>query len=417
MSGRTASAVLARWVVDLRSEDLDPTTPRRRLTAARPSRLRRARLHRRHRRSGRAPLAALGAGDEGAAPPSSPPRPPRSEWAILANAVHAHSIELDDTHNASSLHPAVVTLPARGARGRRAKGASGIDRSPPPSPATRSPAASGARSCPRRPTRGASTPRPWSGPSPRRRAGKLLGLAARAAGPRLRHRRQPGGGAHGVLLAEGAWTKRLHPGWSQPRRLRRGAARGGRLHRPEDGRSRARTALLAGYGSADHLELVTAEPRRAVRARADQRQAARLLPLQPGADRPRDRARDRPRPDGRRRRAGDRRRRHPRGGHRRRAARSASSRRRTTSTRSSRCPSPSASASCTGAPRWTSTRRRRWAIPTCWPSPRAHEVEARPHLDAVFPERWPAELDHRDRRRPHPDGLPRTRPRATREPR
>ena len=57
-------------------------------------------------------LATVGA-DEGAALTAVVAKAPlRPEWAVFANGVHAHSIELDDTHSASSLHPAVVTIPA-----------------------------------------------------------------------------------------------------------------------------------------------------------------------------------------------------------------------------------------------------------------------------------------------------------------
>lgn len=52
--------------------------------------------------------------------------PVRAEWAIFANGVAAHSIELDDTHSASSSHPGVVVLPAALAAAELA-GSSGAD--------------------------------------------------------------------------------------------------------------------------------------------------------------------------------------------------------------------------------------------------------------------------------------------------
>ena len=109
----SASETLAAWVTDLRFSDIDAATvdyAKELLldhlgcairggtvdTADAVARM----------------LAAIGA-DEGpqltAVAAKSPLRP---EWAVFANGVHAHSIELDDTHSASSSHPAVANIPA-----------------------------------------------------------------------------------------------------------------------------------------------------------------------------------------------------------------------------------------------------------------------------------------------------------------
>ena len=215
MSAVRPASPLARWVVDLRPEDLDPALRRYAAyllldhlgCAARGSTVDTAGSLARA-------LDALGAGDDGTQAAVVGRVPQRIEWAILANAVHAHSIELDDTHNASSLHPAVVTL-ARRARGGRDdgrqrhrhdhRGRGRLRGRVPPRPRA------GAR---RRPTPAASTPPPSSAPSPPRRRpascststptqlAHAFGIAASQAAGRM------------AFLAEGAWTKRLHPGWS-----------------------------------------------------------------------------------------------------------------------------------------------------------------------------------------------------------
>ena len=53
-----------------------------------------------------------------------------------------------------------------------------------------------------------------------------------------------GSQAGGIIeyLADGSWTKRLHPGWARARGRGRRAPRAGRLHRARDASSRARTA-------------------------------------------------------------------------------------------------------------------------------------------------------------------------------
>ena len=97
MSG-SASQALARWVVDLRPDDLPADVVDYALyllldhlgCAARGSTVDTAES------TGRA-LAALGAADDGVCTAVVGGAPARIEWAIFANGVHSHSIELDDT--------------------------------------------------------------------------------------------------------------------------------------------------------------------------------------------------------------------------------------------------------------------------------------------------------------------------------
>ena len=127
MSEATASQTLAAWVCDLRFTDIDaPTVAYARELlldhlgcAARGGTVDTADAVARM-------LATVGA-DEGTALTAVVAKAPlRPEWAVFANGVHAHSIELDDTHSASSLHPAVVTIPAALATAEL-EGASGED--------------------------------------------------------------------------------------------------------------------------------------------------------------------------------------------------------------------------------------------------------------------------------------------------
>ena len=141
------------------------------------------------------------------------------EYAALSNGAAAHSIEMDDVQNDSSLHPAVATFPAAfacadlvGARGD------------PPVDGRRLIAAI---------TAGYDVMvRVGKGLDPRRHyargfhptgtcgtfgaavvASRLLGLGARETAWAMG---VAGSQAAGSLefLADGAWTKRMHPGWA-----------------------------------------------------------------------------------------------------------------------------------------------------------------------------------------------------------
>ena len=103
MSEPTASQTLATWVTGLRYADIDaPTVAYAKELlldhvgcAARGGTIDTADAVARM-------LAAVGA-DEGSALSAVVGKAPlRPEWAAFANGVHAHSIELDDTHSASS---------------------------------------------------------------------------------------------------------------------------------------------------------------------------------------------------------------------------------------------------------------------------------------------------------------------------
>ncbi len=249
--------MLARWVVELRPEDLDPALRRYAAyllldhlgCAARGSTVDTAGSLARA-------LDALGAGDDGTQAAVVGRVPQRIEWAILANAVHAHSIELDDTHNASSLHPAVVSWPAALAVAE-ATGASGIDTITAAVAGYEVACRLGRALVPAQTYARGFHPTAIVGPfAAAATAGKLLdldasqmahafGIAASQAAGRM------------AFLAEGAWTKRLHPGWSShagyvAARLAEAGFTG------PDEAFEGPHGLLAGYGSADHLELVTA---------------------------------------------------------------------------------------------------------------------------------------------------------------
>ncbi len=158
-------------------------------------------------------LAAVGAADGADRAAVVGGAPLRPEYAMLRNGVAAHAIELDDTHSASSLHPAVVVLPAVLAVGELV-GADGAT-------CLRAMAAGyevagrvGRALEPRTSYERGFHPTAIVGPfSTAAATGVLLGLdeerlahafgiAASQAAGRLE------------FLADGAWTKRFHPGWA-----------------------------------------------------------------------------------------------------------------------------------------------------------------------------------------------------------
>ncbi len=256
MTTESATQTLARWVVDLRYEDIpaDVVAYAKDLIldhlgcAARGSTFANA-------ASVRTALTAMGAYDGELRTTVVGDQPARPEWAIFTNGTTAHSIEMDDTHSASSLHPAVVVIPSalataelEGSDGRALitaivagyEIACRIGRALVPSEVY----AKGFH-----PTAIVGTFASAAA------TGRLLGLDA----VQLAH-------AFGIaasqsagrteFFAEGAWTKRMHPGWScmagyTAARLASAGFTG--PVRALEGRD----GLLRAYGSADHVERAT----------------------------------------------------------------------------------------------------------------------------------------------------------------
>jgi 2-methylcitrate dehydratase PrpD len=257
VSEATASQALARWVVGLRYADIDAPTVEyaRELLldhlgcAARGGTIDTADA------VGRM-LAAVGA-DEGAALTAVvAKRPLRPEWAVFAHGVYAHSIELDDTHSASSLHPAVVTIPAALATAEL-QGASGEDLIAAIVAGYEVACRLGRALDPQQAYAKGFHPTAIVGPFAAAAAtGRLLGLSA----DELAH-------AFGIaasqaagrleFFSDGAWTKRFHPGWAShsgylAARLAQAGFTGPLLA------FEGRDGLLSGYGAADRVALLTA---------------------------------------------------------------------------------------------------------------------------------------------------------------
>ena len=180
--------------------------------------------------------------------------PLRVEYAIARNGIAAHSIELDDTHSASSLHPAVVVLPAVLAVGE-AVGASGRDCIAAMAAGYEVAGRIGRALEPRTAYERGFHPTAVVGPFATAAAvGRLLGLdeerlahafgiAASQAAGRLE------------FLADGAWTKRFHPGWAgHAGYIAARFAEAGFTGpvRPFEGRD----GLLRAYGADDRAHLV-----------------------------------------------------------------------------------------------------------------------------------------------------------------
>ncbi|MDX6538794.1 MAG: hypothetical protein QOI71_404, partial [Gaiellales bacterium] len=182
-------------------------------------------------------------------------RPLRPEWAVFANGVHAHSIELDDTHSASSLHPAVVTIPAALATAEL-QGSSGQELLAAIVAGYEVACRIGRALDPIQTYARGFHPTAIAGPFAAAAAtAKLLGLNA----PELAH-------AFGIaasqaagrleFFSDGAWTKRFHPGWAShsgylAARLAQAGFTGPLLA------FEGRDGLLSGYGSGDCAELLT----------------------------------------------------------------------------------------------------------------------------------------------------------------
>jgi 2-methylcitrate dehydratase PrpD len=258
MSAPTASETLAAWVTDLRFSDIDAPT----VAYAKELLLDHLGCATRGGTVGTAEavarmLAAVGA-DEGSALTAVVAKAPlRPEWAVFANGVHAHSIELDDTHSASSSHPAVVTIPAALATAEL-QGSSGEELLAAIVAGYEVAGRLGRALDPQQVYARGFHPTGVIGPfAAAAVTAKLLGLAS----PALAH-------AFGIaasqaagrleFFSDGAWTKRFHPGWAShsgyvAARLAQTGFTGPLLA------FEGRDGLLSGYGAGDRAALVTAD--------------------------------------------------------------------------------------------------------------------------------------------------------------
>jgi 2-methylcitrate dehydratase PrpD len=253
----TASEALAAWVGDLRYCDIDePTVSYAKELlldhlgcAARGSIVDTADAVARM-------LAAVGAGEGSALTAVVAKAPLRPEWAVFANGVHAHSIELDDTHSASSLHPAVVTIPAALATAEL-QGSSGEDLLAAIVAGYEVAGRIGRALDPRRAYAKGFHPTAIAGPFAAAAAtSKLLGLSPRELANAFGIAASQAAGRL-EFFSDGAWTKRFHPGWAShsgylAARLAQAGFTGPLLA------FEGRDGLLAGYGSSEHAELLTA---------------------------------------------------------------------------------------------------------------------------------------------------------------
>ncbi|MDX6621360.1 MAG: hypothetical protein QOK36_3746 [Gaiellales bacterium] len=256
MSAPTASETLAAWVCELRYSDIDAATvayAKELLLdhlgcAVRGGTIDTAEAVERM-------LATVGAGEGPALTAVIAKRPLRPEWAVFAHGVYAHSIELDDTHSASSLHPAVVTIPAALATAEL-QGSSGQELLAAIVAGYEVACRIGRALDPIQTYARGFHPTAIAGPFAAAAAtAKLLGLNA----PELAH-------AFGIaasqaagrleFFSDGAWTKRFHPGWAShsgylAARLAQAGFTGPLLA------FEGRDGLLSGYGSGDRAELLT----------------------------------------------------------------------------------------------------------------------------------------------------------------
>jgi 2-methylcitrate dehydratase PrpD len=256
VSAQAASETLAAWVCDLRYSDIDgPTVAYAKELlldhlgcAVRGGTIDTAEAVDRM-------LATIGGGEGSALTAVIAKQPLRPEWAVFAHGVYAHSIELDDTHSASSLHPAVVTIPAALATAEL-QGASGEELLAAIIAGYEVAGRIGRALDPVQTYARGFHPTAIVGPFAAAAAtAKLLGLSA----AELAH-------AFGIaasqaagrleFFSDGAWTKRFHPGW---------AAHGGYLaaRLAQAGFTgpllafEGRDGLLSGYGSGDRAALLT----------------------------------------------------------------------------------------------------------------------------------------------------------------
>lgn len=182
----------------------------------------------------------------------------RPEWAIMANGSAAHALELDDTHTPGSSHPAVIVIPAALAAAELA-GADG--------PAFLTSVIAGYEVAgrlgralqPRSVYDRGFHPTPVIGPlSSAAAAGRLLGLDADELANAFGIAASQSAGLM-EFVADGAWTKRMHPGWAGhagyvAARLAQAGFTGPRLaFEGRDGLLRAFGAGAPGEVVTDHL--------------------------------------------------------------------------------------------------------------------------------------------------------------------
>ena len=247
---------LARWVLALKYEDIDADTEAyaRELildhlgTAARGGVVE-------NMPSVDATLAAMGADSGSHLTAVVGKRPARPEWAVFSNAIAAHSIELDDTHSASSLHPAVVVIPAALAAAEL-EGSSGTEFIAAVVAGYEVACRLGRALNPKDVYSKGFHPTAIVGPfATAATVGKLIGLNEEQLAHAFGIAASESAGRT-EFLAEGAWTKRFHPGWAShagyiAARLAQNGFTG--PSQPFDGRD----GLLRGYGSTEYLARLT----------------------------------------------------------------------------------------------------------------------------------------------------------------
>ena len=256
MSPPSAAETLAAWAIDLRYDEIDAPT----IAYAKELLLDHLGCAVRGGTGETAEavdrmLAAICAGEGGPLTAVVAKQPVRPEWAVFANGVYAHSIELDDTHSASSLHPAVVTIPAALATAEL-QGSSGAELLAAIVAGYEVACRLGRALDPKETYSKGFHPTAIVGPFAAAAAtAKLLdltaeelahafGIAASQAAGRLE------------FFTEGAWTKRFHPGWAShagylAARLAQAGFTGPlRAFEGRDG-------LLRAYGAADRVDELT----------------------------------------------------------------------------------------------------------------------------------------------------------------
>jgi len=254
----SASETLAAWVTDLRFSDIDAPT----VAYAKELLLDHLGCATRGGTVDTADavarmLAAIGA-DEGPALTAVVAKSPlRPEWAAFANGVHAHSIELDDTHSASSSHPAVVTIPAALATAEL-QAASGEELLTAIVAGYEVVGRLGRALDPQKVYARGFHPTGVIGPfAAAAVTAKLLGLSARELAHAFGIAASQAAGRL-EFFSDGAWTKRFHPGWAShsgylAARLAQAGFTGPLLA------FEGRDGVLSGYGAADRSALSTAD--------------------------------------------------------------------------------------------------------------------------------------------------------------
>ena len=247
---------LADWVLGLQYADIDPDTEAyaRELildhlgTAARGGIME-------NMPSVDRTLAAMGAGEGSVLTAIVGKQPARPEWAVFSNSIAAHSVELDDTHSASSLHPAVVVIPGAMATAE-VEGSSGRELIAAIVAGYEVACRLGRALTAKEVYAKGFHPTAIVGPFATAAAvGKLIGLTSEQLAHAFGIAASQAAGRT-EFLAEGAWTKRFHTGWAShagyvAARLAQNGFTG--PLKPFDGRD----GLLRGYGSEENLARLT----------------------------------------------------------------------------------------------------------------------------------------------------------------